>query len=92
MSVAQRASSSSSSLMVAIPSMMTKEKGGRSSSTHSATRGSRRSAFPLRVVGAGVEDDVADRGAGADRRRVEDEPDGRHMGRPSARTVASLAV
>src|SRR6476660_9253732 len=49
MRVAQTSISSRSALKVAVPSTMTNAKGGRSSSTQIATRGSRARALPLTV-------------------------------------------
>src|SRR2546426_5407268 len=83
MAVAQRSSASASSSMAAVPSAMTYENGGRSSSTHRLTRGSRRMVRPF-TVSAPV---VNMRSSPSRSNQM-----GATCGRPSPRVVASLAV
>ncbi len=83
MRVAHASSSSGSVLVVALPATVTKANGGRSSSTHSDTRGSRRMALPL-IVSALVMKTMS-----SPSRTTHT---GATWGLPSARTTANFPV
>ena len=82
--VAHTSSSSRSSLISTLPSRITNENGGRSSSTQRQTRGSRRIAFPFAVLAPVVNTTVP---SSSRSNQI-----GATWGRPSSRVVASFPV